>query len=130
MSRKAKIIVWCVAVVVLIGALLYMFRVTGSEVVVYSLEQMNPEQLNNETIFKDKQTIRAFTYAVRFANKQPGVAKMAPPAYKFVLDYEEYYLWLLPKQSFGEIAKVGESGTVYKLTKTSAASLQRILRLE
>ena len=127
MSLKTKMIALCAAVVVLVGTFLYVFRVTSSEVVVYALEQVNLEQLNNEKTFKDKKAVRAFTYAIRFAKKQPGAAKMAPPTHRFVLDNEDYYLWLHPKQSFGEVAKLRESGTVYKLRKSSVASLQSIL---
>jgi len=73
----------------------FLLRVTESEVVLNKMVKFHEVLSNSEHIIKDKNVVKQFTYAVRFAKKQDGIVDMPQPDYQFTLGNKQYYLWTI-----------------------------------
>ncbi len=126
-------------VMVIVSTTSYLFlRVTESQVVVnkiVKIYEVLPEVLpDSERVIKDKEAVKQFTYAVRFADKQPGVVDFTTPGstnpFQFTLGNKQYYLWVSEHSRQGTLMKLPNRETVYTIGKSRAKTLLEIMNKE
>jgi hypothetical protein len=106
------------------------FRVTENQIVVNKMVKFNEVQPDSERVVEDKEAVKQFTYAVRFADKQPGQVDIADPPFQFTLGNKQYYLWVSEQFGLGTLMKLSNTGTVYRIGKSRAKTLLDILKKE
>ncbi|TFE19795.1 hypothetical protein E2980_21975 [Cohnella luojiensis] len=126
LKRKRGVILMLAALIGL-SSYFYVFRVTADEVVVYRMIDFNSEGQYSKLVFTDREAIKAFTYAVRFADKQPGIVDIAAPDYRFYLGGKGYYLWLDERYAKGTLMKPPNTGTIYTIGKSTTSKLKKII---
>ncbi|RED66117.1 hypothetical protein [Cohnella lupini] len=128
MSVKRKWgVVIALAALIGVSAYFYAFRVMADEVVVYAVTEQGEQVQGSKRVFTDKETVKTFTYAARFANKQPGKVDIAAPDYRFYLNDKKYNLWLSESYRKGTLMKLPNSGTIYTIGEKTANKLKKIL---
>src|SRR5690554_3824469 len=68
-NLRNSIISLIIILVILSSAGYFIFRVTEDQVVVNKMVRFHEIQLDSERVLKDKEAVKQFTYAVRFAAK-------------------------------------------------------------
>ncbi|URN93858.1 MAG: hypothetical protein NAG76_18820 [Candidatus Pristimantibacillus lignocellulolyticus] len=116
------------ALVIMAIVCYFLLRVTESQVVVNKMVMFYEVLPNSERIIKDKEAIKQFTYAARFAEKQTGKVDMPPPEYQFTLGKQLYYLWLGDQSSNSTLMKLPDSGTIYNIEESRTSYLVDILK--
>lgn len=106
------------------------FRITESQVVVNKMVKFYEVLPDSERVIKDKEAVKQFTYAVRFADKQPGQVDIAAPPFQFTLGNKQYYLWISEQFGLGTLMKLPNTGTVYRIGKSRTRNLLDILNKE
>lgn len=132
MKVKLRAILISLLIVIAIGTTIsyFLLRVTESRVVVHRMAEFHEALPNSERVINDKEAVKQFTFAVRFADKQPGVVDIAAPLYQFTLGNKQYYLWVSEQYGLGTLMKLPNTGTVYTINKSRARSLLDILNRE
>ncbi|MGO4546549.1 hypothetical protein AB4Z29_17270 [Paenibacillus sp. 2TAB23] len=124
--RRRLILISCLLIAVA-AISMFLLRVSVDKVTVQRMITFQEAEPNSQVVWKDRETIRAFEYAFRFGKKQPGMADVAFPPYAVTLGNRQYFLWVSDDYEVGTFMKQGDTGTLYKLQKSSSAKLQSIL---
>lgn len=115
-------------IVIILTAASYLFlRVTVSEAVLNKMVQFHEVQPHSERIIQDKAAIRQFTYAIRFAKKQPGSVDITFPDYELTLGNKQYYLWISDQYSKGTLMKLPNTETIYTIDSKRTQKLLHII---
>ena len=113
------------------SAILYLvLRVPANQVVVERMIEFHKVMPNSERVIKDKEAVKQFTYAVRFADKQPGMEDMPQPPYQFTIGDKQYYLWINEEFGQGTLMKLPDTGTTYRIDESRTSMLWDILTKE
>jgi len=121
------LVVLCMILVITAVTIYFLFRVTESQVIVHKLIDFQEVMPNSELVIKDKETIKQFTYAVRFADKQPGEVDISAPPYQFTLGDKQYYLWVSEQFGLGTLMKPPNTATIYTIDESRTRRLLDIL---
>ncbi|WP_168123028.1 hypothetical protein [Paenibacillus sp. HB172176] len=116
-----------VIILLLAVAAYFRYRVTENQVTVFQMSGFGKTVPGSEHIIKDKDAVKAFTYGVRFADKQPGEVDIAAPPYQFKLGENSYYLWVSERYGLGTLMKLPNTGTTYRIGTSRAKELLDIL---
>ncbi|MCF2943389.1 hypothetical protein [Paenibacillus tarimensis] len=106
----------------------FLLRVTEEQIVINKMVKFYKSAPNSERVINDKNAVKQFTYAVRFANKQPGIVDIADPQYQFVLGERQYYLWVSDRYSKGTLMKLPDTGTIYTIDESRTSGLLDIIK--
>jgi len=128
--KLRAILILIVIIIGLAATASYFYRVTESGVVVYKMMDFSDVQANTKRVIRDKSSVKQFTYAVRFANKQSGEVDISSPPFGFTLGNKQYYLWVSEDYGQGTIMKLPNTGTIYTIDKSRARMLVDILNKE
>lgn len=132
MKLKFRVILFSLLTVLIFGSTTsyWLLRVTDNRVVVNQMVNFRETRPGSERVIEDKEAVKQFTYAVRFARKQPGFANVADPPYRFALGNKQYYLWVSERFEQGALMKLPNTETVYTVGKSRARNLRIILDQE
>lgn len=75
----------------------------------------------------DRDAVRSFEYAVRFAKKEPGTVDIAAPPYSLTLGDNSYLLWISPQYELGQFVKAGKTGVLYTMRQSLTEKLKKLL---
>ncbi|MGM0881940.1 MAG: hypothetical protein ACQEXQ_13005 [Bacillota bacterium] len=124
---KKGLIVGVSVIAVLAVFTLFLFRVSEDKVIVKRMIDFETAELNSQMEWTDRDAVRSFEYAVRFAKKEPGMVDIAAPPYSFMLGDNNYLLWISPDDKLGQFMKAGQTGTLYTMRQSLAEKLKKLL---
>ncbi|RCW41951.1 hypothetical protein [Paenibacillus prosopidis] len=124
---KKGFIVGIGVIAVLAALSLFLFRVSEDKVVVQRMVDFETAELNSQMEWTDRDAVRSFEYAVRFAKREPGTVDIAAPPYSFTLGDNSYLLWISPDYELGQFMKAGQTGTLYTVRQSLAEKLKKLL---
>ncbi|MDQ0115357.1 hypothetical protein [Paenibacillus harenae] len=116
-----------VVLIVALGSWLYLFRVTEDQVVAHRMLDFDKIEPNTEMVWTEQDDMKTFEYAVRFANKNPGIVDIAAPPYSFKLGGDTYWLYASPEYNVMQFINSKASGTLYTVRKSSADRIRKLL---
>jgi len=127
---RTTIVSILVSLFVMSAILYFVLRVPANQIVVERMIEFHKVMSNSERVIKDKEAVKQFTYAVRFADKQPGMADMPQPPYQFTIGDKQYYLWISDEFGQGTLMKLPNTGTTYGIDESRTSKLWDILTKE
>ncbi|MBD2868119.1 hypothetical protein [Paenibacillus arenilitoris] len=125
MKRALLVVAACAAAAA--ALLLFVFRVNYDAVVAERMIDFERAEPNSRMEWKDKEAVRAFEYAFRFASKEPGTVDIGAPPYAVTLGDSRYLLYLSPDYGKVQFMKPGNTGTLYTVRPSSADELKQLV---
>ncbi|MBB3110076.1 hypothetical protein FHS18_002143 [Paenibacillus phyllosphaerae] len=127
--RSRFILITGLSVIVVLAAVAYFaLRIPYDQVVIVRMAKFGEAIPDSERVIHDQASVQAFTYAVRYADKQPGQVDIADPNYRFTLGKKDYYLWVSEQYRTGTLMKLPDSGTIYRIGESRARELLKIIQ--
>lgn len=124
--RTVLILILITSVIVSITSF-FILRVPENQVTVHKMIRFHEVMPDSERILTDREAVKQFTYAVRFANKDPGMVDIEDPPFQFTLEGKPYYLWVSERFRLGTLMKLPNTGTTYTISESRAENLLNIL---
>lgn len=95
------------------------------QVVINEMESFSVVKVDSERTLTNQEDIKTIQDAFLNANKEPGVADMSDPQYKFRLGANSYYLWI--HESSGTIMNRKDTHVIYSLSEEAAQGVYKLL---
>ncbi|WP_339204434.1 hypothetical protein MHH56_25375 [Paenibacillus sp. FSL K6-3182] len=114
-------------VVVAAAILMFLFRVNENQVTVQRMLDFEQAEPTSQVVWEDRESIRAFEYAFRFGKQMKGKVDIAAPPYSVILGDSRYLLWISKSSEHGNFMKPGDTGTLYRLGKSSTKKIWTLL---
>lgn len=132
MNKKLSlVIITSLTILVIIPVTFFYFvGVTDKQVVIERMIKFSEVMPNSEYVIKDKEAVKEFAYAVRFADKQPGMVDMPHPDFQFRLGKRQYYLWISEHIGKASLMKLPDTGTLFIISESRKEKLWDILTKE
>lgn len=127
MHLKRGYIILIGVVVVAAAILMFLFRVNENQVTVQRMLDFEQAEPTSQLVWEDRESIRAFEYAFRFGKQMKGKVDIAAPPYSVILGDSRYLLWISESSEHGNFMKPGDTGTLYRLGKSSTKKIWTLL---
>lgn len=127
MHLKRGYIILIGVVVVAAAILMFLFRVNENQVTVQRMLDFEQAEPTSQVVWEDRESIRAFEYAFRFGKQMKGKVDIAAPPYSVILGDSRYLLWISKSSEHGNFMKPGDTGTLYRLGKSSTKKIWTLL---
>lgn len=127
MHLKRGYIIMIGVVVVAAAILMFLFRVNENQVTVQRMLDFEQAEPTSQVVWEDRESIRAFEYAFRFGKQMKGKVDIAAPPYSVILGDSRYLLWISESSEHGNFMKPGDTGTLYRLGKSSTNKIWTLL---
>lgn len=127
MHLKRGYIILVGVVVVAAAILMFLFRVNENQVTVQRMLDFEQAEPTSQVVWEDRESIRAFEYAFRFGKQMKGKVDIAAPPYSVILGDSRYLLWISESSEHGNFMKPGDTGTLYRLGKSSTKKIWTLL---